>query len=122
LGNGGSAGDALRAYASQTRLRVVGLFFLGARVFGLLWVWWDARSKANSGEKMLVMEEIVYRAQSINLDTSTNRQEKVFKPPTEKLHWCPPKSDFLTINFDGAFHISAKAELGVSSSGIRKDR
>jgi hypothetical protein len=56
------------------------------------------------------MEKIVYRAQSITLDTSTNRQEKIFKPPTEKLHWCPPKSDFLNINFDGAFRHECKSE------------
>jgi len=79
------------------------------RVFGLLWAWWEARNKANSGEKMPTMRETVYRAESINLDTSMNRQERAPKAPEEKLFWRPPEPDYLKINFDGAFRQECKS-------------
>jgi hypothetical protein len=60
----------------------------------------------------------VYRARSINLDTYMNRQEKVFKPPKEKLHWCPPKFVFLRLILMVPFSVSAKVELGASLLGI----
>ena len=34
-------------------------------IIGLLWAWWDARNKANAGEKRRLTEEVVYKARSV---------------------------------------------------------
>ncbi|KAF8732917.1 hypothetical protein HU200_015267 [Digitaria exilis] len=66
--------------------------------------WWDARNKANAGEKkILSIEEVMYRAQSMSVDSLIDKQQSFIKPLKVIPQWCPPKSDFLKINFDDAF-------------------
>ena len=42
-------------------------------VVGLLWTWWDAGNKANVGEQMRQMEEVIYRARFMISDIILNR-------------------------------------------------
>jgi hypothetical protein len=42
----------------------------------LLWAWWDSRNKANTGDKMLSTEEIIYKAQALRSDISLYVQKK----------------------------------------------
>jgi hypothetical protein len=45
-------------------------------VVSLLWAWWDARNKANTWDKMLSTEEIIYKAQALRSDISLYAQKK----------------------------------------------
>ena len=47
-----------------------------AKVTNLLWAWWDARNKANVGEQVESIEEVVYRAMSMNLVCSMQWRDK----------------------------------------------
>ncbi|KAF8645590.1 hypothetical protein HU200_066141 [Digitaria exilis] len=79
------------------------------KVIGLLWAWRHARNKANAGEQMLSVEEVMYRAHSMSVDSLIDKQDSLVKPTKVKSQWCPPKYDFLNINFDSAFFQDRKS-------------
>ena len=72
-------------------------------VVSLLWAWWDARNKANAGDKMLSTEEIIYKAKALRSDIILYAQKMQDKEIKLKSAWTPPPSDIVKINFDGAF-------------------
>jgi len=49
----------------------------------LMWSWWDARNKANAGEKIRTVEEVVHQARSMVWEVSA-RLKKPIKKTTRK--------------------------------------
>jgi ribonuclease HI len=75
-------------------------------IIHFLWVWWNARNKANNGERMASAGEVCHRAVSMAAEAkmhlgkgSDGSKQQVQRQET----WCPPPDDTLKINFDGAF-------------------
>lgn len=87
------------------------------KVICLLWAWWEACNKANAGEQLWSIEEVVHRAMSINSFGSMHWREKKDKPMKEKVQWCPPNSEYVKINFDGSFIQNRKS--GASGFVVR---
>ena len=48
-----------------------------------LWVWWDARNKANAGDKIMATEEIVYKVQAMKSFDNLHTHEKANKKQSE---------------------------------------
>jgi ribonuclease HI len=72
----------------------------------LLWCWWEARNKANAGERKLSTDEVVHRAQFLaaELFMNQNENENRRQGGTHNItRWQPPPEDILKLNFDGAF-------------------
>lgn len=75
-------------------------------VIHLLWSWWDARNKANAGERSKSTAEVVHLAQTMAIDVvllRPRREVEGARPTCPVPDWRPPKEDVLKINFDGAF-------------------
>jgi hypothetical protein len=72
----------------------------------LLWCWWDARNKANAGDRMLSTDEVVHRVHYIMAELFMSLNGKG-NGHHERCHdatkWQPPPEDILKLNFDGAF-------------------
>jgi len=73
-------------------------------VVGLLWAWWEARSKANAGEERKSTNEVICRARLL-----TNLLPEVVTNDTGSAegiwgtHWVPPSPNAWKINVDAAF-------------------
>jgi len=52
-------------------------------VIDFLWVWWDARNKANAGAKIMSTEEIAYKVQTMKSFDNLRTQEKANKKQSE---------------------------------------
>jgi len=72
-------------------------------VIDFLWVWWDARNKANAGAKIMSTEEIAYKVQTMKSFDNLRTQEKANKKQSGISCWSPLAADILKINFDGAY-------------------
>jgi len=78
------------------------------RTISLLWVWWLSRNKANVGERMLSVNEVVSRTSVSAVEIYKDSQDHVnIRGGTlrKENRWRPPPADVLKINSDGAFHI-----------------
>ena len=67
-----------------------------------LWVWWDARNKANAGDKIMFTEEIVYKVQAMKSFDNLHTHEKANKKQSGISCWSPAAA-ILKINLDGAY-------------------
>ncbi|GJN13484.1 hypothetical protein PR202_gb00193 [Eleusine coracana subsp. coracana] len=76
-------------------------------VMNFLWAWWDARNKANTGDRQPGVQEVIHRAQLMTLSmaeaSSNQTNHSVSSPNMPAKRWTPPPEDVLKINFDGAF-------------------
>ena len=73
-------------------------------IIGLLWAWWDARNKANAGEKRRLTEEVVYKARSVLIQVQEDvMEEGVRAVRANGQRWIPPSPDIMKINVDAAF-------------------
>ena len=73
-------------------------------IVGLLWAWWDARNKANSGEQRRTTAEVIYKAQSVFLQEQLEGAERNDAGTGEhNQRWIPPSPDVWKINIDAAF-------------------
>jgi len=73
-------------------------------IIGLLWAWWDARSKANAGEKRKLTEEIVYKARPVLIQVQEDVMEGGLRAVRmNDQRWIPPSPDIWKINIDAAF-------------------
>lgn len=81
-----------------------------ALVVNFLWVWWDARNKANAESKKHVVDEVLHRA----MEAAMFAQAHGKKPSAARVSggrqqgWRPPPLDVLKINTDGSFREKEK--------------
>ncbi|BAF07425.1 Os01g0967700, partial [Oryza sativa Japonica Group] len=78
-------------------------------VFFLLWVWWYARNKVNSGEDVIRVEEVVHKVKQLICDHASLRKGKHPKVNVQRNKWVPPVDGNLKLNFDGAFRAVNKS-------------
>lgn len=72
-------------------------------VIALMWSCWDARNKANAGEKKRGAPEIVHLTCRLIADINSIQpavKEKIIRP---RRRWTPPPTELLKVNVDGAF-------------------
>ena len=72
-------------------------------MIGFLWLWWDARNKANTGDKLLSTKEMVYKVNSMKYVDALHIQEKPNKRQSGISCWVPQTADDLKIIIDRAF-------------------
>jgi hypothetical protein len=89
-------------------------------VIDFLWVWWDARNKANAGDKIMSTKEIVYKVQAMQSFYNLHTHEKANKKQSGISCWSPPAVDILKINFDGAY--SQREKKGAWGFVVRDHR
>ena len=78
-------------------------------IIGLLWSWWDARNKANAGEKLRFTEEVLFRARMINISTDMEIMgNAVSELVSQNKKWDPPSEGVWKVNIDGAFSVANK--------------
>lgn len=69
----------------------------------LLWTWWSERNKANQGNHIRSLDEILFSYQlHLTEYCEVITRRKKLKRSTQQV-WSPPPTDFLKINTDGAF-------------------
>ena len=68
-----------------------------------LWVWWDARNKANAGDRILSTEEIVYKVQAMKSFDNLHTFEMANRKQSGISCLSPSAADILKINMDGAY-------------------
>jgi hypothetical protein len=71
-------------------------------VIGFLWLWWDTRSKANAGDKIMSTEKMVHKVHSM-IDTLHMRERPNNKRKNRISCWVPQTANVLKINIDRAF-------------------
>jgi hypothetical protein len=89
-------------------------------VIDFLWVWWDARNKANAGDKIMSTKEIFYKVQAMQSFYNLHTHEKANKKQSGISCWSPPAVDILKINFDGAY--SQREKKGAWGFVVRDHR
>jgi len=72
-------------------------------VIMFLWCWWDARNKANAGEKMQSTDEVVFRTIRNAAETEMMQVKEVKHGHKTKECWSKPQAEMLKVNFDGGF-------------------
>ncbi|TVU08775.1 hypothetical protein EJB05_42187, partial [Eragrostis curvula] len=82
---------------------------LRLKIIALLWSWWEARNKANAGERGRDTQEITYMAAGLVNDISNNLLKAKIRAPRLKSKWSPPPPELLKINIDGAFSENLKS-------------
>ena len=88
-------------------------------VIGFLWLWWDARNKANAGDKLLSTKEMVYKVHSMKYIDALHTP-KPNKRQSGFSCMVPPSADILKINIDGAFVQKEKRCLGFYYEGSQR--
>jgi len=75
----------------------------------LVMAWWDARNKANAGEKLRFTEEVLFRARMINISTDMEIMgNAVSESVSQDKKWDPPSEGVWKVNIDGAFRVANK--------------
>lgn len=77
------------------------------RVIMLLYSWWEARNKANAGEGMRPLGQIVHRSTMLTAEAGP-RKEEVIKGPRPPETWTRPPENILKVNCDDAFFAETK--------------
>jgi hypothetical protein len=77
------------------------------RVIMLLYSWWEARNKANAGEGMRPLGQIVHRSTMLTAEAGP-RKEEVIKGPRPPETWTRPPENILEVNCDDAFFAETK--------------
>jgi len=81
-------------------------------VIMFLWCWWDARNKANAGEKMQSTDEVVFRTIRYAAETEMMQVKEVKHGHKTKECWTKPQAEMLKVNFDGGFVAQEKRDPG----------
>ena len=73
------------------------------KICTLLWTWWLERNRANQGQQVRNLNQILHSWQFHLLDYKQHlKKEKGKKQKSEQI-WSSPPKDFLKVNLDGAF-------------------
>jgi len=62
----------------------------------LMWSWWDARNKANAGEKIRTVEEVVHQARSMVWEVSARLKKPIKKNHQKVKKWIRPPAETLS--------------------------
>jgi ribonuclease HI len=79
------------------------------KVCTLLWTWWLERNRANQGQKIRSLTEILFSHQ-LHFTEYWEHLKRTKEVRQSKMHvWSPPPLDYLKINSDGAFRESTRS-------------
>jgi hypothetical protein len=73
----------------------------------LIYAWWEARNKANSGEGVRQTSQVVQHATMLAVQTKPTREKEINKPPQPQ-RWTRPLEGLLKANCDGSFFSESK--------------
>ena len=66
------------------------------KIILLLWCWWPARNKANAGEKIRTVEEVVHQARSMVWEVSARLKKPIKKNHQKVKKWIRPPAETLS--------------------------
>ena len=72
-------------------------------LIGFLWLRWDARNKANAGDRIMSTEEMVFNVHSMKYVDTLRTHERPNKRQSGISCWVPQTADDLKIIIDRAF-------------------